>query len=454
MQPIENPFTDADACSTSRRSRCRPSASSTSTASSRPRRTRWASTSTGGSARSSGTHTHVVTGDERILPGGHRLPDRPRDDRAGRGASSVSTRRPSCRASSTRCRRGSRSATGRSCSTRPRSTSIRRPGGRWRSSGSSGSWRSEPRCRRLPIEARSRTTAASERRRPAGSVDRRPAHPHASARTASSSPGELVAAAAAAGVRILAITDHDTLAGVRELVRGRASRPGIELIPGVEINALVARDLRLEEGELHILGFGMDPDDEAFEAALGAQRDGAARPVRAEVARLREIGMPIDAQVEAPRAGRRRRPRPADDRPGADRRRVRDERRGRVQAADRQGRARLRAARGARPARGDRARSAPPAGCRCWPTSARRRAVPDCSASWSGSGWAASRSTTGRSSRRPSSDGRRRRPSARARRDGRHRLPWRPRAVRRGARAAVGAARDRRGPAQRRSANP
>ena len=44
------------------------------------------------------------------------------------------------------------------------------------------------------------------------------------------------------------------------------------LIPGVEINALVTRDLGLWEGELHILGFGMDPDDEAFEARLAAQR--------------------------------------------------------------------------------------------------------------------------------------------------------------------------------------
>ena len=42
------------------------------------------------------------------------------------------------------------------------------------------------------------------------------------------------------------------------------------LIPGVEINALVTRDLGLWEWELHILGFGMDPDDEAFEAALSA----------------------------------------------------------------------------------------------------------------------------------------------------------------------------------------
>jgi len=109
-------------------------------------------------------------------------------------------------------------------------------------------------------------------------------------------PVELIAAAAAAGIRTLAITDHDTLAAYRELVADRAIPGSIELIPGVEINAL-SRGIPLSEGELHILGFGMDPDDTAFEAALATQR--AARRLRFErtVARLREIGLGIDAQI-------------------------------------------------------------------------------------------------------------------------------------------------------------
>jgi 3',5'-nucleoside bisphosphate phosphatase len=110
-------------------------------------------------------------------------------------------------------------------------------------------------------------------------------------------PVELVRAAAEAGIRTLAITDHDTLGGYRDLVLGRAMPAPIELIPGVEINAL-ARGIPLAEGELHVLGFGMDPDDEAFEAALARQR--AARRIRFDrtVERLRDIGMPIDAQLE------------------------------------------------------------------------------------------------------------------------------------------------------------
>ena len=94
----------------------------------------------------------------------------------------------------------------------------------------------------------------------------------------------------------LAITDHDTLAGYREVVAAGIP-PGLALVPGVEINALVTRDLGLWEGELHILGFGMDPADEAFEATLAAQR--ALRRTRFDrtVARLRELGLSIDREV-------------------------------------------------------------------------------------------------------------------------------------------------------------
>ena len=109
-------------------------------------------------------------------------------------------------------------------------------------------------------------------------------------------PAQLVRAAADCGIRTLSITDHDTLGGYREVFGWSGLPAGVELIPGVEINAL-ARGIPLSEGELHILGFGMDPDDDAFEAALARQR--SARRVRFDrtLERLREIGMGIDAQL-------------------------------------------------------------------------------------------------------------------------------------------------------------
>jgi 3',5'-nucleoside bisphosphate phosphatase len=122
-------------------------------------------------------------------------------------------------------------------------------------------------------------------------------HAHSSRSDGVLRPEQLIEDVAAAGVRLFSLTDHDTLAGFRELVGARAVPEGMTLIPGVEINALVTRDLGLWEGELHILGFGIDPNDAQFEDSLAGQRD--ARRIRFDrtVARLHEIGLPIDAQV-------------------------------------------------------------------------------------------------------------------------------------------------------------
>jgi predicted metal-dependent phosphoesterase TrpH len=107
-------------------------------------------------------------------------------------------------------------------------------------------------------------------------------------------PQDLVTQAADAGVRLLAITDHDTLAGYREL---RGTPLPLELLPGIEINAVVDPRHDVWEGELHFLGFGMNPDDAAFEAKLVAQRGERRRRFERIVARLRELGMPVDAQL-------------------------------------------------------------------------------------------------------------------------------------------------------------
>jgi hypothetical protein len=123
-------------------------------------------------------------------------------------------------------------------------------------------------------------------------------HAHSTRSDGVLEPAVLLRAAADAGVRRFALTDHDTLAGYRDLIESGAVPAGLQLIPGVEINAVVHDRADLWESELHILGFGMDPADEAFEAALADQR--ARRRIRFEqtTARLRELGLPVDAQLE------------------------------------------------------------------------------------------------------------------------------------------------------------
>ena len=124
-------------------------------------------------------------------------------------------------------------------------------------------------------------------------------HTHTTRSDGVLAPAKLVADAHAAGVRLLSLTDHDTLAGYRDVVAAGLVPPDLTLIPGVEINALVTRDLGLWEGELHVLGFGMDPADEGFEAAMAGQRDQRRRRFERTVTRLRELGLPIDVQVAA-----------------------------------------------------------------------------------------------------------------------------------------------------------
>ena len=128
-------------------------------------------------------------------------------------------------------------------------------------------------------------------------------HAHTSRSDGLLAPEALVAAAIAAGVRTLAVTDHDTLAGYREVAAAAPMPAGFALIPGVEINA-VSRSAGTPGGELHVVGLGVDPSDGAFEAALAEQRDQRRRRFWKMAARLREAGYRIDGHLEAVDIGR------------------------------------------------------------------------------------------------------------------------------------------------------
>jgi predicted metal-dependent phosphoesterase TrpH len=108
-----------------------------------------------------------------------------------------------------------------------------------------------------------------------------------------------VAAAAAVGVRTLAITDHDTLSAVRELAaEPGAIPPSMELWPGVEINTVTEGTRLFWPGELHLLGLCVDPADDAFEALLAGQRTHRRERFQRMVGRLREAGLAVDDLAE------------------------------------------------------------------------------------------------------------------------------------------------------------
>jgi predicted metal-dependent phosphoesterase TrpH len=116
-------------------------------------------------------------------------------------------------------------------------------------------------------------------------------------------PLELVREAAAAGVQVLALSDHDTLAGVRELVAPGSPTLPLELLPAVEINSVAVGIPQLWEGELHILGLGVDIADDFFEATLDRQRGSRLTRFNRIVDRLRQLGFPIDNEADRLLAG-------------------------------------------------------------------------------------------------------------------------------------------------------
>jgi predicted metal-dependent phosphoesterase TrpH len=101
-------------------------------------------------------------------------------------------------------------------------------------------------------------------------------------------PAAVVRAAAAAGVELLALTDHDAIAGIEEaLAAGRAS--GVEVIPATELSSV---DEAYEE--LHVLGYLIDHRDPELGATLADLRADRERRVLAMADLLREAGFQLD----------------------------------------------------------------------------------------------------------------------------------------------------------------
>jgi predicted metal-dependent phosphoesterase TrpH len=121
-------------------------------------------------------------------------------------------------------------------------------------------------------------------------------HLHTTASDGRCSPLELVERAADAGLSVMAVTDHDTIASVED-VRVHAAERGIEAIAGIEVTAV-------EDGrDVHVLGYFLNAGDPSFLAFLAEQRRTRVDRVRAIAARLAELGMPVDLRGAFAAAG-------------------------------------------------------------------------------------------------------------------------------------------------------
>jgi len=109
-------------------------------------------------------------------------------------------------------------------------------------------------------------------------------------------PAEVVAAAAQAGVNLLALTDHDTLAGVPTALRAGVEH-GIAVIPAIEISAIDGGNGEAPARELHILGYLVDHTDSQFTATLSSfLADREQRTLRM-AENLRTLGIELDEQA-------------------------------------------------------------------------------------------------------------------------------------------------------------
>jgi predicted metal-dependent phosphoesterase TrpH len=122
-------------------------------------------------------------------------------------------------------------------------------------------------------------------------------HSHTYYSDGTDSPRRLIELAKKAGLAAIAVTDHDILEGHPE-AEVAARELGVELIPGIEMSASV------NNVEVHVLGYFLDPANAALRRHLAEQRDRRLQRMRDMVAKLRSLGVLISVDDVMAVAGR------------------------------------------------------------------------------------------------------------------------------------------------------
>jgi predicted metal-dependent phosphoesterase TrpH len=111
-------------------------------------------------------------------------------------------------------------------------------------------------------------------------------HTHSLRSDGALSPADLVRRAAARGVKIQALSDHDTLAGVAEAAATGAEL-GVRIIPATELNT------ESEWGDAHVLGYFVEPDDTELEGRLNWLRENRGKRIELMVEKLNALGYAV-----------------------------------------------------------------------------------------------------------------------------------------------------------------
>ncbi|MDT3724077.1 PHP domain-containing protein [Streptomyces sp. DSM 41972] len=120
-------------------------------------------------------------------------------------------------------------------------------------------------------------------------------HTHSTASDGTDTPAELVRKAAAAGLDVVALTDHDTTRGHAEAL---AELPqGLTLVTGAELSC------RLDGVSMHLLAYLFDPEEPALLAERELVRDDRVPRAKGMIAKLNELGVPVTWEQVARIAG-------------------------------------------------------------------------------------------------------------------------------------------------------
>lgn len=111
-------------------------------------------------------------------------------------------------------------------------------------------------------------------------------HLHTTASDGCYSPEKVVQLAHEKGIRVLAITDHDTTAGL-SVAKQQAEEYALEFIPGIELSTVYA------EHEIHILGYYIEQSSKEMQENLQEIASSRVNRVKKIVAKLNELGYPI-----------------------------------------------------------------------------------------------------------------------------------------------------------------
>jgi predicted metal-dependent phosphoesterase TrpH len=140
----------------------------------------------------------------------------------------------------------------------------------------------------MPAQQPFTTLCQLAARRPAGLFgDRADLHLHTTHSDGTYSPAQVVELALRSGLCAIAVTDHDTLAGLSP-ARAAAAGSGLEVIAGVEISS------EFRGRELHLLGYFVCPQDARLADALGRLREDRGHRYREMIERLRDQGVHLD----------------------------------------------------------------------------------------------------------------------------------------------------------------